>query len=80
MSDPPARPAHGKTGSARSSKNDSGLNYFFVPLKMALFPYGFFDASPARSPDPCPIRLPDPPTAKLEVRDGLKICFALFVF
>ena len=66
MSDPPARPAHGKTGSVLSSKNDFWLIFFFAPLKMALFPYGF-DAKPARPPDPCPTRLPDPPTAKLEV-------------
>ena len=56
-----------KIGSALWPKNDFWLIYFFVPLKMALFPYGF-DAKPARPPDPCPTRLPDPPTAKLEVR------------
>ena len=40
---------------------------FFFALKMVQFPYGF-DINPARSPHPCPTRLPDSPTAKLEVR------------
>ena len=50
------------------------VDLFFVPWKMALFPYGF-DAKPEGPPDPCPTRLPDPPTAKLEVHHRLKMIF-----
>ena len=46
---------------------------------MVQFPYGL-DASPARSPGPCPTRLPDPPTEKLKVRDGQTIIAARCFF
>ena len=46
---------------------------------MALFPYGF-DAKPEGPRDPCPTRLPDPPTANLEVRYGPKTIFAPSIF
>ena len=60
LPDPPTA----KLGSARRPKNDFFEFLFYIPLKMAQFPYGF-DINPARSPHPCPTRLPDPPTAKL---------------
>ena len=74
MHDLPARPAHGKTGSAPSSKNDLLVDLFSVPWKMALFPDGF-DAKPEDPPDPCPTRLPDPPMAKLEVHHRQQMIF-----
>ena len=51
LPDPPARSPHGKNGSARRSKNNCRPICFCAPLKMAVFPYGLFGTSPARSPD-----------------------------
>ena len=72
-------PPTAKPGSALWSKNDFCSIDFFIPLKMGLFPYGF-DANPAGPPDSRPDRLPDPPTANLEVRYGPKCFFAPSIF
>ena len=68
------RRADGETDSETDRRPGGQVDLFFVPWKMALFPDGF-DAKPARPPDPCTTRLPDPPTAKLEVHHRLKMIF-----